>query len=103
MHRDAPAICRKIDAALDFMGDDEDQLRPYLMYQIEEILGGRERITMGDCSTSELMALLAVALPVFARRLAGSVVPPSSIPAKGGKLLRLILSDEDSGGASTGS
>jgi len=102
MHRDAPAICRKIDAALDFMGDDEDQLRPYLMYQIEEILGGRERITMGDCSTSELMALLAVALPVFARRLAGSVVP-SSIPAEGGKLLRLILSDEGSGGASTGS
>jgi hypothetical protein len=88
-HKDAAAICRRIDAALTFMGDD-DQLRPYILYQLEEVMGGRKHITMADCPTSDLMALLAVVLPTFSRSLAGledtDIAPP-------GKLLTLILGD----------
>lgn len=92
-------MCRKIDAALDFMGDDEAQLRPYLLYHIDEIMAGPKHIDPQDCTTSELMSLLAVLVPVFSRRLVGTdaaTAPPA-------KLLTLILGDggvED--GASTG-
>ena len=93
-HRDAPAICRKIDAALAYMSEDGDELKPWLMWQIGEIMGGPKKITMDACSPSELMALLAVLVPIFNRRLAGvvvDVVPP-------GKLLTLIRSDDGATG-----
>ncbi len=91
-HRDAPAICRKIDAALDFMGDEEEQLRPYLIHQIDEIMAGPKHIDPEDCTTPELMALLAVLAAVFSRRLTGIGVAPPAAPAK---LLTLILGDDD--------
>jgi hypothetical protein len=90
-HRDAAAICRKIDAALDYIGDDEDQMRPYLMHQIEQIMDGPKHIGMEDCTTSELMSLLAVLAPVFSRRLIGDVV--CGAPPMEGKLLTLIIGD----------
>lgn len=71
-HRDAPAICRKIDAALDFVGDNEDEMRPYLLYQIAQMMGGPKHIMLDDCKTSELMSLAALLAPVFSRRLGGS-------------------------------
>ena len=70
-HRDAPAICRKIDAALNYMKEDGDTLRPWLTWQIEEILDGPQHIGLDDCTPSELMALLAVLVPVFNRGLVG--------------------------------
>lgn len=101
-HRDAPAICRKIDAALNFMGDDEEKMRPYIMHQINEILGGPKRISMRNCTTSELTSLLAVLLPIFARHLAGIGVP-EGLGLQDGKLLTLILGDAGAGDdASTG-
>jgi hypothetical protein len=90
-HRDAPAICRKIDVALEFLGEDEE-LRPYVIHQIGEILGGRKRISMEECATSELMSMLAVLLPIFARHLAGLGIP-ETLPLEGGKILRLIVGD----------
>jgi hypothetical protein len=100
-HRDAPAICRKIDAALDYMGDDEEQFRPYLIYQIKQILGGSDHITLDDCAASELMSFLALLAPIFSRRLAGVSLssPPEPV---GGKLLTLILGDGGVDDASTG-
>jgi hypothetical protein len=97
-HRDSPAICRRIDAALDFLGND-DELRPYIMFQIGEILSGRERISMDDCATSELMTILSTLLPVFARRLAGRGVS-DAFPLESAKILTLILNDD--GDANTG-
>jgi hypothetical protein len=91
-HRDAPAICRKIDAALDYMSDAGDEMRPWLIWQLDEIMGGPKHINMEDCDASELMSLLAVLVPVFNRRLVGGVVdvaPP-------GKLLTLIRSADGS-------
>lgn len=87
-HRDAPAICGKIDAALDYMSATGDELRPYLIYQIDEIMAGPMHIEPEDCTTSELMALLAVLAPVFSRQLTGTTAaaPPA-------KLLTLILGD----------
>ena len=87
-HRDSPAICRKVDAALDYFGDDEEQLRPYLLYQLEHIMTGQRHIYMDDCKTSELVTLLAVLLPVFARSLAG--IPTTPLEDRSGKLLTLI-------------
>lgn len=94
-HRDAPAMCRKIDAALDYIGDDGDDLKPWLMWQIKEIMGGPLRIKMDACNTAELMALLAILVPIFNRGLAGvvvDVVPP-------GKILTLIRNDDTATGA----
>lgn len=94
-HRDAPAICRKIDAALDYMGDGSgDELKPSLIWQLKEIMGGPHHILMQDCNTSELMSLLAVLVPVFNRGLVGDVdaAPP-------GKLLTLVRSDDAATGA----
>jgi hypothetical protein len=98
-HRDSSYICRRIDTALEFLGDDEDELRPYVIHQILEILGGPKRISMDECATSELMSLLSVVLPVFARHLAGQGIP-DTLDFGGGKVLRLILGDGDD--ASTG-
>lgn len=94
------AICHKIDAALDFMGD-EDQMRPYILHQINEILGGSKRISVGDCATAELTALLAVLLPIFARHLAGIGVP-QGLGLKDGNVLTLILGDNGASDTSTG-
>lgn len=91
-HRDAPAICRKIDTALEFLGEDEEELRPYVIHQIVEILNGRKRISLDECATSELMSMLAVLLPIFARHLAGLGIP-ETLPLEGGKILRLIVGD----------
>jgi hypothetical protein len=97
-HRDAGTICRRIDAALTFMGDD-DQMRPYVLYQLEEVMGGRKHIKMEDCPTSDLMALLAVLLPTFARGLTGIDAADVTAP---GKLLTLVLSDDRASDTSTG-
>lgn len=86
-HRDAPAICRKIDAALDFVGDNEDEMRPYLLYQLEQMMGGPKHITLDDCKTSELMSLAAVLAPVFSRSLGGTGTPVEDI---GHRVLTLI-------------
>lgn len=95
-HRDAPAICRKIDAALNYLGED-DELRPYLIHQMEQIFDGPRHIGLDDCATSELMALLAVLVPIFNRRLVGAgVASPLPVDAK---LLRLV---RGSGDMSTG-
>lgn len=80
-HRDSRAICRQVDAALDYIGDDEEQLRPWLIYQIDEIMAGPKCIDPEDCTTPELMALLAVLAPIFSRRLGGSLVTTAT-PAK---------------------
>lgn len=93
-HRDSRAICRKIDAALDFMGDDDEQLRPYLIYQIDEIMAGPKHIDPEDCTTSELMSLLAVLVPVFSRCIVGT-----SAAATPAKVLTLIRRAD---GVSTG-
>lgn len=87
-HPDAPAICGRIDAALDYIGATGDELRHYLIYQIDEIMAGPKHIDPEDCTTPELMALLAVLAPVFARQLTGTTAaaPPA-------KLLTLILGD----------
>lgn len=79
-HRDAAAICRKIDAALEGIGGDNgDEMRPYLLYQIDQMMGGApEHITMHDCTTPELMALAALLAPIFSRRLAGNPVGVST-------------------------
>ena len=89
-HRDAPAICRKIDAALNYMIDDGDgeALRPWLSWQLEEIWEGPKHIGLDDCSPSELMTLLAVLVPIFNRCLVGGE-SGSSLPANA-KLLTLI-------------
>lgn len=94
-HRDSPAICGKIDAALDYMTDDGDDLRPWLTWQLEEILGGPLHIGMEDCKPSELMALLAIYVPIFNRRILGGE-GDSSLPVEG-KLLTLILGGEAGG------
>ena len=87
-HPDAGAICRKIDAALEYICGQGDELRPYLMHQIEQIMDGPQHIGLDDCGTSELMALLAVLVPVFNRRLVGAQVA-SSRPVDA-KLLTLV-------------
>ena len=94
-HRDAPAICGRIDAALDYMSDGGDDLKPWLMWQIGEIMEGPLRIGMDDCSPSELMALLAVLVPIFNRRLVGGE-SGSSLPAEA-KILTLVRSDGATG------
>lgn len=88
-HRDSPAICRKIDAALGYMTDDGDDLRPWLTWQIEEILQGSKHIGLDDCKPSELMALLAVLVPVFNRRLVGGELG-GSLPVDDARILTLI-------------
>lgn len=90
-HRDSPAICRKIDAALDYIGEGEDELRPYLIWQLEEMMGGPEHITLDDCKTSVLMSLAALLAPVFSARLAGVVSPPEEGP--GNRVFTLIRGD----------
>lgn len=84
-HRDAEAICGKIDAALDVIGENEDEMRPYLLYQLKQMMGGPEHITLDDCKTSELMSWAALIAPVFSRRLAriAGVSPPVSTPKDG--------------------
>jgi hypothetical protein len=87
-HRDAPAICRKIDAALSYMTEDED-LRPWLTWQIEEILQGPKHIGLDDCSPSELMSLLAILVPIFNRGLVGGELG-TSLPVDDATILTLI-------------
>jgi hypothetical protein len=98
-HRDAAAICQKIDAALDFMGEDEN-IRPYLKYQLTHIMGGDKRIELDDCTTAELTSLLAVVLPIFARKLAGAL--PYEGSERMGQLLTLIIGDGVDDDSSTG-
>lgn len=97
MHRDTPAICRKIDAALDFVGDNEDEMRPYLLHQLEHMMGGPEHITLDDCRTSELMSLAAILAPVFSRCLAGTPTG-SSEERIGNRVLTLIHSADGATG-----
>lgn len=96
-HRDSPAICAKIDAALDFVGDTEDEMRPYLLHQLEHMMGGPEHITLDDCRTSELMSLAAVLAPVFSRRLAGTAVAGTLEEGTGKRVLTLIRSTGTTG------
>lgn len=98
-HRDAPAICRKIDAALDVIGNEEDELRPYLIWQLEEFMGGDQNITLDDCTTAELMSLGALLAPVFSRRLSGLAAPVSPHMEGAGKRLTLIRSADGTTGA----
>lgn len=103
-HRDAPAICRKIDHALNYMRNDGDELMPWLRWQLGEILAGPKHITLEDCEAPELMALLAILAPIFSRHLAGTVVPGSGLDEGGegtGKLLTLILGDRGDDSAGT--
>lgn len=90
-------MLRKIDAALEYIGDNGDEMRPWLLWQLEEILDGPQHIGMEDCNSSVLMALLAILVPVFNARLAGA--GGDSSPRMEGKLLTLILGD---GGVSDG-
>jgi hypothetical protein len=87
-HPDAPDLCRKVDAALDFIPDEagEEEMRPYMKWQLNNIM---DRISPDDLTTAELMALLAVLAPALSRRLGGST------PVRG-KLLTLIR-DESTG------
>lgn len=97
-HRDSRAICRKIDAALDFIGGADDELRPYLLYQLQQIMAGPKHITLEDCTSSELMSLLAVLAPVFSRVLGGTVAPGLHEGGeRAGKLLTLVLGDRVDG------
>lgn len=96
-HRDSSAICGKIDAALDFISDSGDDLKPWLIWQLDEIMAGPNRIVPADCDASELMALLAVLVPVFNRGLGGieATAPPA-------KLLTLIIGDRGVDDGATG-
>lgn len=92
-HRDAPALNRKIDAALDYISDSGDELRPYLIWQLEEMMGGPDHITLDDCKTSVLMSLVALLAPVFSARLgSGDVVSPPD-EGSGNRVLTLIHGD----------
>lgn len=96
-HRDAPAICRKIDAALDVIGENEDELRPYLIYQLEQMMGGPEHITLDECRTSTLMSLAALLAPEFSARLARIAGVSTSEEGAGHRVLTLIRSDGATG------
>jgi hypothetical protein len=98
-HRDSSAICGKIDAALDYIsGQDESELRPWLIWQLDEIMAGPRHIDPEDCTSSELMSLLAVLAPAFSRKLSGTTAP-----ARPAKLLTLILGDAAVTDGATGS
>lgn len=99
-HRDAQEICGKIDAALDYVGENEDEIRPYVIHQLQEIMAGPKHITLEECRTSLLVSLVALLAPVFSQHLAGSVAPVSGLHEGGeraGKLLTLILGDGATG------
>lgn len=91
-HPDAPDLCRKIDAALDYLTDNDDELRASTIWQVEQILDGPDAIRIDDCTTAELMALLAVLLPIFSRSLSGAPQKPRSA-----QLLTLVLGDGATG------
>lgn len=92
-HRDAPAICRKIDAALDVMGENEDEMRPYLLYQIGQMMGGPEHITLDECRTSTLMSMAALLAPEFSARLARIAGVTAPVEDLGKRVLTLIPRD----------
>lgn len=91
-HQDAQEICGKIDAALDVISENEDEMRPYLLYQLGQIMGGPEHITLDDCRTSVLMSLAALLAPEFSRRLA-RIAGVALVEAPGKRVLTLVPRD----------
>lgn len=66
-------LLSQIQATFDFMPDDPDsavQLRPWISWQVQEIL---KRISLEDFTDSELMSLVGTIGPIFARVLGGEL------------------------------
>lgn len=73
---DQERLLSQIKATFDFMPDDPvgaAQLLPWIQWQVTEIF---KRISFEDFTSSELMSLIGIVGPVFARVLGGDV-PPS--------------------------
>lgn len=74
---DQKRLLSQIQATFDFMPDDPDgaaQLKPWIQWQATEIL---KRICFEDFTDSELMSLIGIIGPIFARVLGGEI--PSSL------------------------
>lgn len=77
----------QVQATFDYMPDDPmaaAQLIPWLEWQVTEIL---DMISLDDFETVELMAIVGVIGPVFARALASQA---PTRPANRGTPLRLV-------------
>lgn len=87
---DQERLLSQIRATFDFMPDDPDgaaQLSLWIQWQVTEIL---KQISFEDLTSSELMSLVGILGPVFARVLAGDVPPGCSDRRDGSPRLRSV-------------